>query len=127
MQGETDAIITGAGAVYKSNYVTFFNTLIDTVVSAGFTINKLRLYMFRITNSGSPGYDMAEFNQIYAAQSDIGDNYLSDNPSRSANVKGTTWRTTDDIPLIDLQHYNAAGHDTMGQALFNYFKEYTNE
>lgn len=129
MQGETDAIppAAGAGAAYKGNFTTLFHTMIDTIVSAGYPVDKLRLYMFRITNSGSPGYDMTEFNNIYAAQSDIGDNYLTDNPSRSANVKGTTWRTTDDLALLDLQHYNTASLDTMGQALFNYFKEYVKE
>lgn len=127
MQGETDAIISGAGSPYKTNFTTLFHTMIDTIVSSGFTVDKLRLYIFRITNSGTPGYDMTEFNAIYAAQSDIGDNYLTDNPSRSVNVKGTTWRTTDDLTLLDAQHYNTASLDTMGQALFTYFKEYINE
>jgi hypothetical protein len=126
MQGETDAIITGAGAAYKSNFYTFINTLIDAIEVA-YPINKMRIYIFRITNSGAPGYDMTEFNAIYAAQEDIGDDYLTDNPSRTDDVLGSTWRTTDDLALGDAQHYNAASLDTMGQALFAYFKQYVRE
>lgn len=127
MQGETDAIITGAGAAYKSNFYTFFNTLVDAIITGGYNINKLRLYIHRITNDGAPGYDMTEFNAIYAAQEDIGDDYLTDNPSYSSKVLGSTWRTTDGIDMEDAQHYSAAGQDTLGQALFAYFKNYVNE
>lgn len=127
MQGETDAIITGAGSVYKTNLTNFINGTIDTAVAAGYTVDKLRIYIFRITDVGGFAYDPTEFAAIYAAQSDIGANYLTDNPSRTSNVKGTTWRTTDDATMGDTQHYDAAFLDTMGQEIFHYFKIYAVE
>lgn len=129
MQGETDAIITGAGSGYKTNLTNFIGGLIDFIVTAGFTVDKMRIYIFRISDVGSGGgvYDPVEFPLIQAAQQDVGDNFLTDFPGRAANVKGTIWRTTDDIPFLDLQHYNSDGLDTMGQALFAYFKHYVNE
>jgi len=126
MQGETDAIISTAGAAYKTNFYTFINNMIDAIEVA-YPINKMRIYIFRITNSGAPGYDMTEFNAIYAAQEDIGDDYLTDNAGHSDDVLGSTWRTTDDLSLLDAQHYSGASLDIMGKALFAYFKQYVDE
>lgn len=127
MQGETDAIITGAGSVYKSNFYTMINTLIDDIEAFGITISKMRIYIFRISDVGGFAYDVTEFPLIQTAQEEIGDNYLTDNPSYSSKVLGSTWRTTDDIDFEDAQHYSAAGQDVLGQALFAYFKQYIRE
>jgi hypothetical protein len=127
MEGETDSIITGAGSVFKSNMTTTINTLIETVVTAGFTINKMRLYIHRITDAGGFAYDPTEFPLVQAALEDIGDNYLADNPGKTGNVLSSVWVDTDAIDMEDAQHYSAAGQDVLGMALFNYFKRYTRE
>ena len=72
-------------------------------------------------------YDPTEFPLIYAAQEDVGDNFIADNPGVVGKILGTTWRTTDDLTLLDPQHYDHVALDTMGRALFTYFKNYVNE
>jgi carbohydrate esterase-like sialic acid-specific acetylesterase len=128
MQGETDAIITGAGAQFKSNWTTWINTFIPALESAqGITINKLRIFFWQITNVGGAAYDPTEFAAVKAAQVDLGTNYLTDNPSMSTKILGVTTRTTDDIPLLDLQHYSETGLATMAGYEVDYFKAYTKE
>lgn len=127
MQGETDAIITGAGSVYKSNFYTMINTLIDDIEAFGYPITKMRIYILRISDVGGFAYDGTEFPLVQTAQEDIGDNYLTDNPSYTDEVLGSTWRSTDDIDFEDTQHYSAAGQDVLGQALFAYFKQFVRE
>lgn len=127
MQGETDAIITGAGAVYHTNWTTFINTFIDALVTLGYTINKLRIFFWQITDVGGAAYDPTEFAAVKAAQVAFPAQYFIDFPSRTANVKGITTRTTDDISLIDTQHYDEDGLDAMGVHEVDYFKIWTTE
>lgn len=122
MGGETDAIITGAGTLFKGNLTTTINTLIDTVVAAGFTINKMRLYLHRITDDGGFAYDPVEFPLVQTGTEEIGDNYLADNPTKAANVLGSVWVSTDGIDMEDTQHYSAAGQDVLGTNLTTHFK-----
>lgn len=122
MQGETDAILTGAGAVYKTNWQDVINAWIDAMVALGYTINKLRIYFWQITDLGGAAYDPTEFAAIKAAQAAFPTSYFTDHPSRTANVRGIETRTTDDIDLEDTQHYSAAGQDARGVIEFDYFK-----
>lgn len=127
MQGETDAIITGAGSGWKTNFTNLVGQLITDIEAAGYTVNKMRMFVFRITDVGGFAYDPTEFPLIYAAQEDVGDNFIADNPGVVGKILGTTWRTTDDLTLLDPQHYDHVALDTMGRALFTYFKNYVNE
>lgn len=122
MQGETDAVLTGAGAVYKVNWQDVINAWIDAMVALGYTINKLRIYFWQITDVGGAAYDPTEFAAVKAAQAAFPTSYFTDHPSRTANVRGIETRTTDDIPLLDTQHYDSDGLDTMGEIEFEYFK-----
>lgn len=127
MQGETDAILTGAGSVYKVNWQDVINAWIDGMVGLGYTINKLRIYFWQITDLGGAPYDPTEFALIKAAQAAFPTSYFVDHPSRTANVKGIETRTTDDIDLEDTQHYSAAGQDERGVIEFEYFKIWAQE
>lgn len=127
MQGETDAVLTGAGAVYKTNWQDVINAWIDAMVALGYTIDKLRIYFWQITDAGGAAYDPTEFALIKAAQAAFPTSYFTDHPSRTANVKGIETRTTDDIDLEDLQHYSAAGQDMRGVIEFDYYKIWTTE
>lgn len=131
MQGETDAIIVGAGTPYKANMTAVINGFIDHIVASGYTVNKLRILIFRISDAGGyAGYDATAFPLIKTAQEDIGNNYLTDNSSYSGNVLGSTWRTTDDFPFNTPppeQHYSVVGLDLMARYLFDYFKQYVKE
>jgi hypothetical protein len=121
--GETDAITTGAGSVYKANYTTMVNTLIDAIHPT-YPINKMRLYVFRISDAGGYAYDVTEFPLVKSALQDIGTNYLTDNPTYNTKVLGTTWRTTDDATFLDPQHVDAAGLDMLGKELFYYLYQH---
>lgn len=130
MQGETDALasLAGAGAQYKTNWTTFINTFIPAIEAAvPVTINKLRIYFWQISDAGGYAYDPTEFAGVQGAQIDMGANYLTDNPSMATKIKGVTTRTTDDIPFLDPQHYNATGLSTMAVHEFDYFKLYVLE
>lgn len=131
MQGETDALtgatFVGAGAAYKGNWTTFINTLIDNIQTYGYSITKMRIFFWQISDVGGFAYDATNFPLIKAAQVDLGTNYLTDNPSRTANIKGVITRTTDDIDFEDTQHYSAAGQDMRGVLEFDYFKIWTEE
>lgn len=127
MQGETDAIITGAGATYRASWESVINGWIDAMVALGYTIDKLRIYFWQITDVGGAAYDPTEFAAVKAAQAAFPTTYFANHPSRAANVKGIETRTTDDIPMIDTQHYDSAGLDTMGNIEFEYFKIWAEE
>lgn len=127
MGGETDAIITGAGALFHGNVCGTVNGWIDAMVGLGYTINKLRIFIWQITDVGGAAYDPTEFAAVKAAQTNFPTQYYIDFPSRIANVKGIVTRTTDDLPLLDLQHYNHVGQDMRGTFMFDNFKIWTAE
>lgn len=124
MQGESDSI-SGRGASYKTNFTNMFNGILTHITSLGYSVNKLRLYIFRIKNGGSAGYDPTDVANVMAAQQDIGTNWLTDNPS--SGIAGSTWSSTDAIGLQDTQHYNTLGYSIMGQTLSDYFDNYISE
>lgn len=124
MQGETDALasMAGAGAVYKVNWQDVINGWIDVMVAAGYTIDKLRIYFWQISDAGGFAYDPTEFAAVKAAQAAFPTTYFADYPARAANVRGIETRTTDDIDFEDTQHYSAAGQDARGVIEFDYYK-----
>lgn len=127
MGGETDAIITGAGALFHGNVAATINGWIDALVAIGYTIDKLRIFVWQITDVGGAAYDPVEFPLVKAAQANFPTQYYIDFPSRIANVKGIVTRTTDDLPLLDLQHYNHIGQDMRGTFMFDNFSIWVNE
>jgi hypothetical protein len=126
MQGETDAIETGAGTQYKTNFYGMFNALLDAMTTAGWTVDEVRLLVFRITDAGGFSYDVTEYPLVRTAQEEIGDNYLTDNPSYSTKVDGSTWRDTDTRTFLDAQHYDGAALDEMGKECFYYLFPFAN-
>lgn len=127
MQGETDAILTGAGAVYRANWEDVINAWIDAMVALGYTIDRLRIYFWQITDVGGAAYNPTEFAAVKAAQAAFPTTYFANYPSRTANVRDIQTRTTDDISLLDTQHYDSDGQDDRGMIEFNYFKIWANE
>lgn len=126
-QGESDSILA-RGAAYKTNYTNFVNGVIDYInTTLGIATPKIRLFIFRTKNGGSGGYDPTDYANVVAAQQDVGSNYLTDNPTYATKVKATTSQTTDDIPLLDTQHYSTVGINTMGNRAVTYFEQYQNE
>jgi hypothetical protein len=57
----------------------------------------------------------------------IGSSFLSDNPTRAANVLGTISQSTEDLPMSDTVHYTTSSYDTLGQREANYFMQFINE
>ena len=102
-----------------------FNGVVDYInTTLGIATPKLRLLIFRTKNGGSAGYDATDYANVVAAQTDIGSNYLTDNPSYSSKVQGTTSQTTDDLTLQDTQHYDATSLNTMGVRAVTYFQPF---
>lgn len=127
MGGETDAIIVGAGALFHGNVCGTVNGWIDAMVALGYTIDDLRIFIWQITDVGGAAYDPVEFALVKAAQAAFPTQYFVDFPSRTANVKGITTRTTDDLPLLDAQHYNHVGQNMRGNFMFEYYKLHAHE
>lgn len=126
--GESDALLAGAGAAYKANFTAMLNGMIDHfTITMGHT-SKCRIIIFRVTDLGSPSYDATSYANVRTAQVDLGTNYLTDNPSYAGDeIRGTTWRTADDLAVIDTYHYDAASQDTLGMFCFNQLKPYIRE
>lgn len=128
-QGESDCQST-YGASYKTNFTAMFNGVVDYINNTlGYSTSKLRLYIPRVRSGITfSGFDSTQHTLVRSAQDDIGANYMTDNPSYSTKVKGTTTASTDDVTLSgDSLHFTAEGFDTIGTRLYNYFNQYVNE
>lgn len=124
IQGEADSI-SGRGASYKANFTAMFNGVVDYInTTLSIATPKLRLFIFRTKNGGAGGFDPTDYANVVAAQTDIGSNYLTDNPSYSSKVLGTTSQTTDDLTLLDALHYNTSSINTMGVRAWTYYQPF---
>jgi hypothetical protein len=92
----------------------------------GYTVNKMRIYIARTTSTGG-SFKANSIAQVQAAQANIAANYLTDNPSKAANVLGLTIQDTDSLPMLDSLHYSTVGYDTLGGWEAAYFDDYINE
>lgn len=124
IQGEGDCV-SGRGASYKTNFTNMFNGVVDHInTTLGIATPKMRLFIFRTKNGGSAGFDATDYANVVSAQTDIGSNYLSDNPSYSGKVQGTTSQTTDDLTLLDALHYDTSSINTMGVRAWTYYQPF---
>lgn len=126
IQGESDCT-GGNGALYGTRYKAMIKDFIDSANNVGMKLSKLRWFTFLTKNGGSAGYDPTDYANVRAGQIDAMDNFLTENPTYVNKIKALTYLSTDDIPLVDTQHYNTAGLDTMGTQAFDYFSQYLNE
>lgn len=124
-----------AGSTFKTNFTALFNAIIDylnnTIVNqvtgtTGYSTAKLRLLIVRTYGTAS-SLDATSYADVRAAAIDIGDNYLTDNPSYVGKVAGSTWIDLDSYSMGDGLHRNAAGYDSEGQAMANYYDDFINE
>jgi hypothetical protein len=130
--GTSGTMTYSGGSKYKSLFTSIFNGIIDTLGTlknhstggTGYTVNKMRLYIAK-THSGA--FPATSYADTIAAQQDIGDNYLTDNPSYSSKVLGSTCVSTEDLALQDAAHYTTAAYDTLGGRIYAYFSQYVNE
>jgi hypothetical protein len=132
--GATSGTLSYAGGYfYKQNVYNVVNGLIDVLQLSiknqvtngnGYTVNKLRLYF---PQTAGTGLNAASLAFVQAAQTDMGANYLTDNPSRAVNVLGSFSESTASIPRQDGVHYTTAGYDTLGSWEYNYFSSFINE
>lgn len=134
--GALSGTLDYSGAYYfKENVTAVVNGTIDYLQNTiknqitngtGYTVDKLRL-VFIETKAGASSANATGYAQVLAGQQALGANYLTDNPSRSVNVKGSTSIPTNDIPTTDTVHFTTAGYDTYGQRQATYLIPFVNE
>ena len=134
--GATSGTVSFSGGYYyKENLTAVINGTIDYLTSTikneitnstGYTVNKMRLFIIQ-TRSGGVGFKANSFAQVVAAQQAVGNDYLTDNPSKSGNVLGSTVQSTESLPMSDTIHYTTAGYDSLGQLEADYFLPFINE
>lgn len=130
--GTSGTMTYSGGSKYKSLFTSIFNGIIDTLGTlknhvtggTGYTVNKMRLYIAK-THSGA--FPATSYADTIAAQQDIGDNYLTDNPSYSSKVLGSTCVSTEDLALQDAAHYTTGAYDILGGRIATYYSNYINE
>lgn len=130
--GTSGTMTYSGGSKYKTLFTSIFNGIIDTLGTlknhvtggTGYTVNKMRLYIAK-THSGA--FPATSYADTIAAQQDIGDNYLTDNPSYSSKVLDSTCVSTEDLALQDAAHYTTAAYDTLGGRIATYYSSYINE
>jgi hypothetical protein len=135
--GATSGTISWTGGYnYKQNTYNLINNTIDYIQNTtknqltngnGYTVNKLRLFFPQTTQGIGAGLNADSFNQVVASQVAMGTDYLTDNPSRSSNVVGSTSQSTTGFPMQDGVHYATAGYDTLGGNIATYFIPFVNE
>jgi|GEM_PF-3036561 hypothetical protein len=126
IQGESDCV-GGLGAAYEASYKAMIKDFLDRCNNSGIKTDKLRWFTFQTKNGGSAGYDPTDYANVIAGQAGAMDEFLIDNPTYANRIKSLTYQSTDDIPLLDTQHYSTIGIDTMGTRLYDYFSQYINE
>ena len=133
--GTSGTVSYSAGSVYEENLSAVINGTIDYLTSSiknqitggsGYTVNKMRIFIPE-TRSGTTIFDANSYNGVLAGQQRIGNSFLSDNPTRTANVLGTISQSTEDLSLRDNVHYSTSAYDTLGQREANYFMQFINE
>jgi Concanavalin A-like lectin/glucanases superfamily len=124
-----------AGSTYKANLTAVINGTIDYLTTTlknqitggnGYPVNKLRIFIPETKSTLNP-FDATSYSQILAGQQSIGSNFLIENASRSANVRGTISQSTEDLSMQDVLHYSTSAYDTLGQREANYFIPFVNE
>lgn len=130
LQGEADASYVGGGVTYQMNQEAEIKAMIDRINALGYSTAKMRVMIIRIANSyGS--YDAIALNNVRTGQVNVGtqSNGVDFSGYISANkMKSITWISTDGKALNgDNLHYSAAGVDSIGMDLKNYYKDYINE
>lgn len=133
--GGTSGTASYSGAYYfKQNSYDIINGIITNLTSTiknqltngtGYTVNKLRLYFPR--TYATTTVNTEAYGQVTTAQTEMGTNFLTDNPSRSANVLGSYSETTSDLGMQDGVHYSTSGYDGLGTKEYNYYSQYINE
>ena len=133
--GGTSGTASYSGAYYfKQNCYDVINGIITYLTSTiknqitngtGYTVNKLRLYFPRTYATSTVNTEA--YNQTTTAQTEMGTNFLTDNPSRSSNVLGSFSESTSDLGMQDGVHYSTAGYDGLGTKEYNYYNQYINE
>jgi hypothetical protein len=133
--GASGTLSYSAGSTYKTNFTAMFNALIDYINNTirnevtgatGYSTAKLRLLIVR-TFGTSTSFDATSYASVRAAAVDVGDNYLTDNPSYASKVLATAWYDVDALGLLDTIHRTTAGYDSEGQIVANYFDDFINE
>lgn len=124
IQGESDCV-SGLGAAYGTRYEAMILDFLTRCNNAGIRTNKLRWMDLLTKNGGGAGYDPTDYANVIAGKIDVMNNFKSRNPS--ASIMGLTYQSTDDIPLLDTQHYSTSGLDTLGTRMQAYFSQYINE
>ena len=134
--GATSGTVSFSGGYYfKQNLTDVINGTIDYLTSTikneitngtGYTVNKLRLFIVQ-TRSGGSNFKANSFAQVVAAEQSVGNDYLTDNPSRTSNVLGSFVQSTESLPMSDTIHYTTAGYDSLGQLEADYFLPFINE
>lgn len=133
--GTSGTLSYSAGSTYKTNFTALFNAIVDYINdtirnevtgATGYSTDKLRLLINR-TYGTSTSFDATSYADVRAAQVDIGDNYLTDNPGKVGRVLGSSWFDVDGTPLQDTIHYTTAGYDTVGGLIAAHYDNFINE
>lgn len=127
MQGENDAVTDGS--TYQADLEAWIKGAVDYLISVGYDTTKMRVWVFRIANLYS-AFTEPSLTQVRAAQQAIGSNSSPTDFSLyiPAKFKGITWYDTDGLTFESGNlHYDSPGVDTMGVALYDYYKAYFNE
>lgn len=126
IQGESDCV-SGRGALYGTRYNAMITDFIFRGNSAGLKFDKMRWFDFLTKNGGSAGYDATDYANVISGKTSTIDNFFTNNPSYVGKIKALTYQSTDDIPLLDTQHYSTAGINTMAVRNYDYYSQYINE
>lgn len=133
--GATSGVLSySAGSTYKENLTALINGTIDFLASGiknqitgriGYPVNKLRIFITE--TPGAAVFDSNSYTSLLLAQRAVGNNYLAENPTRTANVLGTISLQTEDLEMQDPLHFSTSSYDTIGQREANYFMQFINE
>lgn len=126
IQGESDCV-GGLGALYGTRYNARIVSMLDYAENVGLNSSKLRWLDFLTKNGGSAGYTTTDYNNVIAGKIDTITNFLTVNPTYANKIKGLSYQSTDDVPLLDTQHYSTVGLDTIGQREYEYFSQFAFE
>jgi len=126
--GATSGTLSYSGGLnYKTIFYDLVNEVIDHIdITLSVPVTDLRIFVYE-TRSGGTGFNAVSYSDVLNAEQDIGTDYLTDNPSRSSNVAGSTSHTTEGVSMSDTIHYTTSGYDIIGVYPYDYFKLYRNE
>lgn len=134
--GTSGTLSHDAGSAYKQGFYDFFNSVVDYINNTlfneitggtGYSSAKIRLAIVR-TKNPTTSANATSLANVIAAQTSIGTDYLTDNPTYSSKCAGSVSFSSDSAAtIVDGVHYSSVGYETIALDLSTYYLQYFNE